>query len=126
MNATAHQRPALTTPGVIILQSLILFLAIAIDISVSATVGLVTGIALIVVFSGGAIFARRRSRSWSAITPPLALVVALGLLMPTLGNSSFSPARLAVDILNALAAVAPFLVLGAAATWAYILVRSRS
>lgn len=120
-----HQRPALTTPGVIILQSAILFAAVALDIAISASIGMLTGIALAVVFTGGALFARPRSRSWSAITPPLALVIGLLFLMPTIGNSSPSPARLGVDVLNALAAIAPYLVLGATATWAYVLVRAR-
>lgn len=123
---TNTTRPALTTPGVIILQTLALFLAIALDLVFSSTVGLITGITLVSVFAGGALLARRQARSWSAITPPLAVVAALSLLMPTLGNSSFSPARLSVDILNALAAIAPFLVLGAAATWTYVAVRLRS
>lgn len=125
MSAATHQRPALTTPGVIILQSLALFLAIAIDITFSSTVGLTTGVTLILVFAGGALLARRQARTWSAITPPLAVVIALGVLMPTLGNSSFSPARLAVDVLNALAAIAPYLVLGAVTTWAYVAARLR-
>ena len=121
-----HHRPALTTPGVIILQSLALFAAIALDLAFSASLGLITGVTLIAAFAGGALFARRQARSWSAITPPLALVFALSLFMPTIGTSSFSPARLSVDILNALAAIAPFLVLGAAATWTYVLVRARA
>jgi hypothetical protein len=123
--AAVHPRPALTSPGVIILQSVAIFLAVAIDLAFSASIGLITGITLAVAFAGGAMLARPRARSWSAITPPLALVVSLAALLPTLGTSSLSPARLAVDLINALAAIAPYLVLGASATWAYVLVRAR-
>lgn len=121
-----QQRPALTSPGVVILQSLVLFAAIAVDLAFSASLGLITGVALILVFAFGALLARRSARSWSAITPPLAVVIGLALFMPTIGTSSMSPARLSVDILNGLAAIAPFLVLGAAATWTYVLVRVRA
>lgn len=123
---TTPARPALTAPGVIILQSIALFLTIAVDLFFSKSIGLVTGIVLLVVFAGGAIMARKRARTWSAITPPLAVVVALMILLPSVGTSRFSPTRLSVDILNSLAAIAPFLVLGAAVTWAYVLIRSRN
>lgn len=126
MTPTPAQRPALTTPGVIILQSLVLFLAIAIDLAFSKSIGLLTGFALVFVFAAGAILSRSSARTWSAITPPLAVVISLFVLMPTIGTSSFKPTRLAVDLLNSLAQVAPFLVLGAAATWAYVIVASRS
>lgn len=118
-------RPALTSPGVIILQSLALFAAIALDLALSASVGLITGITLVVVFGFGALLARRSARSWSAITPPLAVVIGLATFMPTIGTSSTAPARLSVDILNALAAIAPFLVLGAVGAWTYVLIRVR-
>jgi hypothetical protein len=117
--------PRLTTPGVIFLQSLFLFLAVAMDLLFSKSVGLFTGMTLLLVFSAGALLARPKARSWSAITPPLAVMLSMAVLMPILGTSDFSPARLSVDILNALAAIAPYLVLGAAVTWAYILMRAR-
>lgn len=121
-----RKRPSLTSPGVIILQSFALFVMTAFDIYFSKSIGILTGVTLVVVFTGGALLARRKARSWSAITPPLALVFSLIILLPLVGTSHWSPARLGVDVLNALAAVAPYLVLGAVVTWLYVLSRSRS
>lgn len=117
------KRPALTTPGVIILQTLWIFLFLLINLLFSKAAGTLAGLAILLAFLGTFV-ARPRAASWGATIPPLATVVGLFLLLPIAGTSSFS-LRLAIDVLNALAGLAPYLVLGAAAAWAFVAVQAR-
>lgn len=117
------KRPALTIPGVIILQSAWITLFLLINLLWSKSAGTLAGLAIVTAFLG-TLVARPRAASWGATIPPLATVVALFFFLPIFGTSSFSP-RLAVDVLNALAGLAPYLVIGAAAAWAFVVVQLR-
>ena len=117
------KRPSLTIPGVIILQSAWIFLFILINLLFSKSIGTLAGLAVLLAFLG-TFLARPRAASWGATIPPLATVAALFLLLPVAGTSSFS-LRLAVDVLNSLAGLAPYLVIGAAAAWSLVVVQLR-
>lgn len=117
------KRPALTTPGVVILQSLLIFLAALTNLMLSKSAGFLTGVAIVVAFFG-TLITRPRAASWGATIPPLATVAALFVLLPLFGTSTYS-LRLAVDVLNSLATLAPYLVIGAAVAWAFVVVKVR-
>lgn len=77
-----------------------------------------TGVVLLVTFAGGVLYARPKIARLAAVVPPLATFVALILLLPTIGPSSFSPTRLVLDISASLANIAPYLLFGALGAWA--------
>lgn len=117
------KRPALTIPGVIILQSGWIFLVMLINLLVTKSAGTLVGLAILMAFMA-TYLARPRAASWGATIPPLATVAGLFILLPLVGTSPFS-LRLAIDVLNALAGLAPYLVLGAAAAWTLVIVQLR-
>lgn len=117
------KRPALTIPGVIILQSSWIFLVMLINLILSKSAGALAGLAVLTAFLA-TYLARPRAASWGATIPPLATVAALFVLLPIFGTSSLS-LRLAVDVLNSLAGLAPYLVIGAAAAWSFVVLQLR-
>lgn len=117
------KRPSLTIPGIVILQSAWITLFIVINLLWSKSAGTLAGFAILTAFLGTWV-ARPRAASWGATIPPLATLAALFFFLPIFGTSSFS-LRLAVDVLNSLAGLAPYLVLGAAAAWAFVVVQLR-
>lgn len=117
------KRPSLTIPGVVILQTIWITLFVIINLFFSKSVGALAGIAILIAFLA-TFLARPRAASWGATIPPLATVGALFFFLPLVGASSFS-SRLAVDVLNSLAGLAPYLVIGAAAAWAFVVVQLR-
>ncbi len=115
--------PRLTAPGLVILQSAFIAIALALELLIRNKVAAVTGVAVLVTFAGGVLFARPKIALLAAIVPPLASFVALIVFLPTLGSSSFSPTRLAVDLSASLANLAPYLLIGALGAWGIALYR---
>lgn len=120
------QGPGLTKPGVAILQSLFIALAMAIEIVIRGNVGAITGIALWISFAGGIYLGRKGTVFASVVTPPLAFALWIILLLPVLGGSSLRISRFAIDLVSGLAGVAPFLVTGAIAGWIIYFSREKS
>ena len=106
----------LTAPGIAALPSALLFLLMGIEILIRDHVGLFSGLASLLVNGGGSWLARRDARRAAAITPPLATLISLLIWLP-IGPSTLSPSRLAIDLLSALASLAPYLLVGAAFSW---------
>ena len=109
--------PHLTAPGLVILQSLLISLGIAAELLLRQKVAFLSGVVLLVTFAGGVLFARPKIARLAAVVPPLATFAALILLLPTVGPSSFSPTRLALDVSASLANIAPYLLFGAIGAW---------
>jgi hypothetical protein len=92
--------PGLTKPGVVILQFVVIFFFEAIEILF------------------GAIYLGRAGTAYvTAVAPPISLLISSILLMPTLGESSFAPTKLLVDLVAGLASVSFYLLSGAAVAW---------
>jgi hypothetical protein len=108
--------PGLTAPGIAALPSALLFLLVGIEILIRDHVGIISGLAILVANSGGSWLARRDARRAAAITPPLATLISLLIWLP-IGPSTLSLTRLSIDLLSALASLAPYLLLGAAFSW---------
>lgn len=115
--------PHLTAPGLVILQSLLVSAGLAIELLLRQKVAFFTGMLLLLVFAGGVLFARPKIARLAAVVPPLATFVALIIFLPTIGPSSFSPTRLAVDVSASLANIAPYLLFGALGAWVIALYR---
>ncbi|MGA1706224.1 MAG: hypothetical protein ACO39X_04180 [Candidatus Nanopelagicaceae bacterium] len=119
------QGPGLTKPGVVILQSLLITLLMAIEITIRGNVGVITGIGLWIAF-GGAIYLGRAGTVFTAVvTPPITFAVMIILLLPTLGGSTIRISRFALDLVSGLAGIAPFLVTGALVGWVIYFARER-
>ncbi len=109
--------PHLTAPGLIILQTLLIGLGLAAELLVRQKVAFFSGAVLLATFAGGVLFARPKIVRLAAVVPPLATFLALILLLPTIGSSSFSPTRLTLDVSASLANIAPYLIFGAIGAW---------
>ncbi len=109
--------PHLTAPGLVILQSLFIALGFAAELLVRHKVAFFSGIVLLVAFAAGVLFARPKIVRLAAVVPPLAAFALLILFLPTIGPSSFSPTRLALDVSASLANIAPYLLFGAVGAW---------
>jgi len=107
----------LTKPGVVILQFLFLAFFAAIEIFFRSNVGFITGIAIWVVHYGALIYGRSGTTYVAVVNPPIALALAIVILLPTIGGASLSPARLMVDLVSGLASVAPYLLTASLFGW---------
>ena len=110
--------PHLTAPGLIILQTVFISLGLTAELLVRQKVAFFSGAILLATFAGGVLLARPKIVRLAAVVPPLATFAALILLLPTVGPSSFSPTRLALDVSASLANIAPYLLFGAVGAWA--------
>jgi hypothetical protein len=109
--------PGLTKPGVIILQFLVIFLFEAIEILFRNSLGIITCLAIWIAFFGAIYLGRPGTAYVTAVAPPVSLLIASIILMPTLGAGSFAPTELLIDLVAGLASVSFYLLSGAAVAW---------
>ena len=113
------QGAGLTKPGVAILQFLFIFFIGFIETLFRHGFGLLTGLAIWVAYYGALVYGRTGTTYVSVVNPPIALALAVVILLPTVGGISLSISRLGVDLFSGLASVAPFLITGALFGWWY-------
>ena len=109
--------PGLTKPGVVILQFVVIFFFEAIEILFRNSLGIITCFAIWIAFFGAIYLGRAGTAYETAVAPPISLLISSILLMPTLGESSFAPTKLLVDLVAGLASVSFYLLSGAAVAW---------
>ena len=109
--------PGLTKPGVVILQFLIIFLFQAVEILFRNSLGIITCLAIWIAFFGAIYLGRPGTAYVTAVAPPVSLLIASIILMPTLGGGSFAPTELLIDLVAGLASVSFYLLTGAAVAW---------
>jgi hypothetical protein len=109
--------PGLTKPGVIILQFLVIFLFEAVEILFRNSLGIITCIAIWIAFFGAIYLGRPGTAYVTAVAPPVSLLICSIILMPTLGDGSFAPTKLLIDLVAGLASVSFYLLSGAAIAW---------
>jgi hypothetical protein len=109
--------PGLTKPGVVILQFVVIFFFEAIEILFRNSLGIITCLAIWIAFFGAIYLGRSGTAYVTAVAPPISLLFSSILLMPTLGESSFAPTKLLVDLVAGLASVSFYLLSGAAVAW---------
>jgi len=90
-----------------------------IEIFFRSNVGFLTGLAIWIAYYGALIYGRTGTTYVAVVNPPLALAVAVLILLPTVGGISMSITRFGIDLVSGLASVAPFLLTGAAFGWWY-------
>jgi hypothetical protein len=109
--------PGLTKPGVIILQFLVIFFFEAVEILFRNSLGIITCIAIWIAFFGAIYLGRPGTAYVTAVAPPVSLLICSIILMPTLGDGSFAPTKLLIDLVAGLASVSFYLLSGAAIAW---------
>jgi len=109
--------PGLTKAGVIILQFLLIFFLMAVELIFRHSLGIITCLAIWIAFFGGIYLGRRGTAYVTAVAPPVSLLISSFLLMPTLGGGSFAPTKFLIDLVSGLAAVSFYLLTGAAVAW---------
>ena len=116
--------PGLKAPGVILLQFLLILLFETFEYSFTK-VGIFTGVAILASFAGGLILGRSGTAFSAVVTPPLAFLFSTLILITTVGGGGLSISHLGLDLVTALSAAAPFLVIGAIAGWGYYFITNR-
>jgi len=109
--------PGLTKAGVVILQFLLIFFFMAVELIFRHSLGIITCLAIWIAFFGGIYLGRRGTAYVTAVAPPVSLLISSFLLMPTLGGGSFAPTKFLIDLVSGLAAVSFYLLTGAAVAW---------
>ncbi|MFM8627174.1 MAG: hypothetical protein ACKOCP_00040 [Candidatus Nanopelagicus sp.] len=109
--------PGLTKPGVVILQFLVIFVFEAIELIFRNSLGIITCLAIWIAFFGAIYLGRVGTAYVTAVAPPVSLLLASIILMPTVGGGSFTPTKLLIDLVAGLASVSFYLLSGAAVAW---------
>ena len=117
---SATQKIAITGPGlkkegVVVLQTFFIGLFTFIELWLRGGVGIITGIAILGCFYGGIRFGRPGTTYVAAVTPPIAF--AASALVFTILFDGLRPSRVGIDVIAALASVAPFLIIGSLYSW---------
>lgn len=112
----------LKTPGVVILQLLLILLIEAFDLQFLSSAndpmtGFLTGLAIIAAFAGGLYLGRPGTSYASAVNPPIAFFFVTILLLITIGGTGLHPSSFGPAIVKSLAKEAPFLIVGAIIGW---------
>ena len=118
--------PGLTKPGVVILQFLVIFLFEAVEILFRNSLGIITCLAIWIAFFGAIYLGRPGTAYVTAVAPPVSLLIASIILMPTLGSGSFAPTALLIDLVAGLASVSFYLLSGAAVAWFFWFKKERN
>jgi hypothetical protein len=120
MRTTTVKKPSLSGPGlkkqgVVVLQTLFIFIFSWLEMWIRNGDGILTGLILCLVTYGGVSYGRTGTRYVSAVTPPLAF--AATTLIYIFLSDGLHPARIGIDFIAALASVAPYLLISALYGW---------
>ena len=118
--ATTIKKPAISGPGlkkqgVVVLQSLLIFIFVWLEMWIRSGAGILSGLIICLVTYGGIAYGRTGTRYVSAVTPPLAY--AATTLFYTIFSDGLRPSRVGIDFIASLASVAPFLLISALYGW---------
>jgi len=103
--------------GIVILQFLLIFFFMAVELIFRHSLGIITCLAIWIAFFGGIYLGRKGTAYVTAVSPPVSLLISAFLLMPTIGGSSFAPTKFLIDLVSGLASVSFYLLTGAAVAW---------
>ena len=112
----------LKTPGVIILQLLLILVVEAFDLQFLSSAhdpmtGILTGLAIVAAFAGGLYLGRPGTSYASAVNPPIVFFIATVILLITIGGTGLHPTSFGPALVKSLAKEAPFLIVGAIIGW---------
>mgnify|MGYP006278831157 CR=1 FL=1 len=116
--------PGLTAPGVIILQGIFILIVETIEYAIGK-IGAITGIAILLAIAAGIYLGRKGTEFVNAVNPPLAVLASTIITLCTLGGVGLHIARLGLDLVTTLAALAPYLFIGAIGSWGFYIYTTR-
>lgn len=116
--------PGLTPPGVVLLQFLLILLVETFEYNLTK-IGLLTGIAILAAVAGGIYLGRRGSEFATAVNPPLAFLLATFINLVAFSGDGLHIARFGLAFISSLANVAPFLIIGAIASWGFYFTQNK-
>jgi hypothetical protein len=114
-NRVAITGPGLKKQGIVVLQTLFIALFTLLELWIRSGVGIVTGLVLCIAVFGGIRFGRSGTRYVSVVTPPLAF--AGTVLISVILADGIKITRVGIDVIAALASVAPYLIISALYGW---------
>jgi len=114
-NRVAITGPGLKKQGIVVLQTLYIALFTLLELWIRSGVGIVTGLVLCIAVFGGIRFGRSGTRYVSVVTPPLAF--AGTVLISVILADGIKITRVGIDVIAALASVAPYLIISALYGW---------
>ena len=120
--ANPMKSTGLKTPGVIILQLLLILVVEAFDLQFLSSAhdpmtGILTGLAIVAAFAGGLYLGRPGTSYASAVNPPIVFFIATVILLITIGGTGLHPTSFGPALVKSLAKEAPFLIVGAIIGW---------
>ena len=113
----------LTVPGVVILQSLVIFIFEALDILINKKIGatpaaaIITGLALLLAYFIGFYLGRPGTSLATAVNPPIAFFISTIVLMPLFGHTGLHISLFGTAVVKSLAKMAPYLLIGSIFSW---------
>ncbi len=116
-------KKGLTKPGVVVLQTLFIWLITYLEITIRNGVGVLTGLAICAAVFGAVRFGRAGTAYVAATTAPIAFAIAAFITF--LKEDGLHPSKFGVDFVASLASAAPYLLISASYGWLNFL-RSRS
>lgn len=117
------QGRGLTSPGIVALYILGLFVAQTLENFISGQPGRITGLVLIGLFFLAIRLGRSGTLFTAVVTPPLALTGTL--LFATILSKGFGLTSLLVAVVSNLARLAPWLLITAVISWIYFFISER-
>jgi len=113
----------LTVPGVVVLQSLVIFIFEALDILINKKIGvtpaaaIITGLALLLAYFIGFYLGRPGTSLATAVNPPIAFFISTIVLMPLVGHTGLHISLFGTAVVKSLAKMAPYLLIGSIFSW---------
>jgi hypothetical protein len=114
-SSTPMGKRRLTKAGVIVLQTLFIAIFTVSELVIRHSVGVSTGLAILVAAICGVHFGRRGTSYVAAINPPLAFAVSALIAISIVDGMHVS--KVGIDFVAALASAAPYLLLAATYGW---------
>ena len=121
----AVKGPGLKPAGIIVLQFALIFLVESFEYWLSK-IGMFTGITLVICSITGLILGRSGTSFTNAINPPLAFFVATILIMGLFGGAGLHPNRIGLELITAMASVAPYLIASSLIGWISFAIKRNS
>ena len=113
----------LTVPGVVILQSFVIFVFEALDIIINKEIGvtpaaaIITGLALLIAYFIGFYLGRPGTSLATADNPPIAFFLSTIIVLPLVGHTGLHISLFGTALIKSLAKMAPYLLIGSLFSW---------
>ena len=113
----------LTVPGVVILQSLNIFIFEVLDILINKQIGItpaaaiITGLGLLLAYFIGFYLGRPGTSLATAVNPPIAFFLSTIIVLPLVGHTGLHISLFGTALIKSLAKMAPYLLIGSLFSW---------